>query len=169
MIIVLYWNCRGIANSPTIRALHHLASSNSPDVIFISKPMTITPPSNLLSSFGYDGFLSNNHQSSASIWCFFKTNTNLGISLTESFSQFLTISFLNPPNASSCLLTGVYASTNYVQRRDLWDYLSSQANTNLPWCVLGDFNSITSTSEKFSLRPSRLIPDFQNLILSFGL
>lgn len=99
----------------------------------------------------------------------FSKPTHTLASLTVSSFQFLTISFLNPSNASSCLLTGVYASTNYVQRRDLWDYLSSQANTNLPWCVLGDFNSITSSSEKMILRPSRLIPDFQNLILSSGL
>lgn len=122
-------------------------------------------PSSLLSSMGYDGFFYNNSHSSTSIWCFLKSNSKLGITLIDFSTQYLTISFINPSNATKCLLTGIYASSNYIQRRDLWGYLSSQANTNCPWCALGDFNAITFASEKYSLRPSRFNLDFQQLAL----
>ena len=137
MIKVLFWNCRGIANSPTLRALHHLASSKSPDVIFLSEPMTSSLPLFLQSSLGYDGFLSNNLSNNslptASIWCLFKLNSSLDITLSDASPKFLSISFRNPSNDSRCLLT--------IQRKDLWDYLLAQATTNLPWCAIGDFNS----------------------------
>lgn len=45
----------------------------------------------------------------------------------------------------------------------------AQATAIIPWCAIGDFNSITSASEKLSLRPSRLILDFQQLMISSGL
>ncbi|XXG85442.1 hypothetical protein AAC387_Pa11g0518 [Persea americana] len=118
--------------------------------------MTVSPPSSLLSSMGYEGLFSNSPHSSPFIWCFFKSNSKLGITLTDFSTQYLTISFINPSNATECLLTGIYATSNYIHRRDLWGYLSSQTNTNYPWCALGDFNAITSAYEKYSLWPSHL-------------
>lgn len=168
MIKVLYWNCRGIANSPSLRALHHLISSNSPDIVLLSEPKTLSPPS-LLTNLGFDGFFSNNNQSTASIWCLFKTNSAFQFSLSDFSTQFLTLTFTNPVNGIHCLLTGVYASTNYIHRRDLWEYLTSQASSSTPWCVLGDFNSIIFASEKLCLRPSRLNTDFQQMMLASGL
>lgn len=166
--LVPNWNCRGIANSSTLRALHHLIFSNSPDIVFLLEPLTLSPPSSLLSSLGFDGFFSNNNHSTAFIWCLFKTNSTFKFSLSKFFTQYLTITFTNPVNGNYYLLTGIYASTNYV-RRELWEYLTSQASSNPPWCVLGDFNSIISASEKLSLRLSRLNTDFQQMMLASGL
>lgn len=159
-----------MANSPTLRALHHLISSNSPDIAFLSEPMTLSPPPppppqphSLRSSLGFDGFFSNNPLSISSIWCLFKTNSKLNIALTDYSNQFLTISFANPVNGTKSPIFGIYASTNYVQRRTLWDYLSSKASSNISRCVLCDFNAILSTSEKLGLSLSRLNIDFQKM------
>ncbi|XP_019431829.1 PREDICTED: uncharacterized protein LOC109338932 [Lupinus angustifolius] len=65
-----------------------------------------------------------------------------------------------------------YAHTTYIRRRDLW----SQAASNLlsfpgPWCIIGDFNSITGAHES----SSRFLPnptacsDFVNFIQSSNL
>ena len=90
----------------------------------------------------------------------FETNSNLNITITDLSSQHLTISLQDSAECSLCLLTGIYASTNYAQRRVLWYYLTSKAPTTLPWCIVGDFSSIISALEKLSLGPSRLNLDF---------
>lgn len=131
--------------------------------------MPLAPSSSFLAPLGFHGFLSNNPLSNASIWCLFKTNSNLNLTISDFSSQQLSISFLDPTIGRLYLLTAIYASNNYVQRRALSDYLTSKAPINLPWCVVGDFNSITSASEKLSLRPSRLNTEFQQMILNFGL
>lgn len=143
-----------------LRALHHMISSHSPDIIFLSEPMTLSPSSALLSSLGADGFHSNNPLSTASLWCLFRIRSNHSISLIDFSTQFLTISFTNPANGCKCLLSGIYGSTNYFQSRGLWNYISINAPTNLPWWILGDFNAILLASEKLSFRPSRLVQDF---------
>jgi hypothetical protein len=45
-------------------------------------------------------------------------------------------------------MTTVYASTNHVKRRELWHNLSLvQSPHLLPWCFIGDFNSILGSHE----------------------
>ncbi|XXG76427.1 hypothetical protein AAC387_Pa08g0779 [Persea americana] len=61
MLKVLYWNCRGIANNPTQRALENMILKHSPNIIFISEPMT--PFSSYISlrwsRLGFDTFHSS--------------------------------------------------------------------------------------------------------------
>lgn len=46
----------------------------------------------------------------------------------------------------SILVLFVYAFNDAINRVPLWDYCLS-LNTALPWCLLGDFNCITSLDE----------------------
>lgn len=49
--------------------------------------------------------------------------------------------------ALSCF-SAVYASTNYITRRDLWSDLSALQTSNpAPWCFIGDFNAILGAHE----------------------
>lgn len=61
MIKILYWNCRGIANPPTVRTLEHLVSFYSPDLVFISEPVSAFSSfhSLRLYNFGFDTLYSN--------------------------------------------------------------------------------------------------------------
>ncbi|KAJ8644771.1 hypothetical protein MRB53_006519 [Persea americana] len=83
--------------------------------------------------------------------------------------QFLTIYFTNPADGCKGLLFGIYGSTNYIQIRELWHYLSTNYDTKLRWCILGDFNAILLASEQLSFKHSWFVQDFQHLILSSGL
>ncbi|KAJ6412771.1 hypothetical protein OIU84_005756 [Salix udensis] len=44
----------------------------------------------------------------------------------------------------------VYGMNSPIDRRDLWNYLSSQklVNNSTPWGILGDFNAITSSRDR---------------------
>ena len=174
MIKALYWNCRGIANSPTIWVLANLVQVHSPDIIFISEPMTPFSSTHSLHmrNFGFDIFYSNApHPANPKLWCFYKSTHHLTISLSDSSSQHLTMLLTNPTSGPSTLITGVYGSTNHSQRRGLWKVLIDSSSTTLPWCVLGDFNAILSHEDKLSIRqanPSSL-KDFQSVVMLAGL
>lgn len=43
------------------------------------------------------------------------------------------------------LVSYMYAFNDAIDRPPLWNYLS--LNTTLPWCILGDFNCVTSLDE----------------------
>lgn len=46
-------------------------------------------------------------------------------------------------------LTGFYGIPNRGRRKDSWNILRDLASqSNLPWCVIGDFNDILSHDEK---------------------
>lgn len=50
----------------------------------------------------------------------------------------------------SWLISAIYASPKYSGRRLLWNNLALAASLhNLPWVMLGDFNEILSSNEKF--------------------
>ena len=174
MIKALYWNCRGIANSPTIRVLANLVKTHSPNIIFISEPITLFSSSHSfqLRNLGFDIFFSNaSHPSNPNLWCFFKSNHHLTISLYDSSAQHLTMLLTNPTSGPSTLITGVYGSTNHSQRRDLWRVLIDTLSTTLPWCVLGDFNATLSHEDKLSICQSNpaSLKDFQLAVMLAGL
>ncbi|WJX52536.1 hypothetical protein P8452_38639 [Trifolium repens] len=62
-------------------------------------------------------------------------------------------------------LSAVYASTCYIHRRNLWNALSQvQSQHLLPWCYMGDFNTILGCHEyRGNSTPARLpMVEFQN-------
>jgi hypothetical protein len=61
--------------------------------------------------------------------------------------------------------SAIYASTSYLSRRQLWTSLNSlQAQHDLPWCFLGDFNVILGAHEhRGRVNPARRpIVEFQS-------
>jgi hypothetical protein len=69
-------------------------------------------------------------------------------------------------------MSAVYASTNYISRRNLWNALTSlQAQHDLPWSFIGDFNVIMGAHEhRGRFNPARLpIEEFQAWSDSFNL
>ena len=69
-------------------------------------------------------------------------------------------------------LTGYYGFPNNGRRREAWNFLRQLANvSNLPWCILGDFNDILSPHEKKgnNARANWLINGLRNVVCDFGL
>ncbi|WJX18847.1 hypothetical protein P8452_08606 [Trifolium repens] len=102
------------------------------------------------------------------IWCICKSH--LDPVILDSDSQ--QVSFSIKVNDKTVAFSVVYASTNYITRRQLWNKLNDlQTLHNLPWSFIGDFNAIIGAHEhRGSFNPARLpMTEFQNWAESFNL
>lgn len=65
-------------------------------------------------------------------------------------------------------LTGIYEEPARNQRHKTWDLLRHLSrDVNLPWCLVGDFNNVTSQLDKKggAVYPDHLVEGFNNCLL----
>ena len=73
---------------------------------------------------------------------------------------------------SSWLLSAIYASPKYVERRFLWDNLSIVAGLHsLSWVIAGDFNEVLLGEDKYGGRPMNVnrVLNFQECLNNCGM
>uniref|UniRef100_A0A2N9GX50 CCHC-type domain-containing protein n=1 Tax=Fagus sylvatica TaxID=28930 RepID=A0A2N9GX50_FAGSY len=148
---VLTWNCRGVLNPCFRRALHDLLQINNPGILILTETRLGGPRAvDLAKSFPFDGFLcSQTIGFSGGIWILWKTNV-VEINHLCSTEQEIHTSVKVFGSNSSWLLSAIYASPRRSERRMLWQNLSTVAGLHsLPWVMVGDFNDITSSDEKW--------------------
>ena len=148
-MIVLSWNLRGIGNANTLNTLKNICFSHKPDLIYLFEPMVSfdQTSSQFWHSIGMK-FLASNVKPGhlPSIWILHSNQINPP-TIVSSTSQQISLTLSTPKG--SVLLSAVYASNNYVVRRQLWlDLTDTFANHPLPWSIVGDFNCILGAHEK---------------------
>lgn len=159
----IYWNVRGLANNPSRLALKNLITQYHPDFIFISEPWMdfVNFPRRWLVNLNLKLFAVNSRNNlSPNLWCICKTHLNPHLLAID--SQHITFSITE--NNHTFALSVIYASTKYIIRRQLWKSLNLlQAQLALPWCFIGDFNSIIGAHEhRGRCSPARLpMEEFQ--------
>jgi hypothetical protein len=158
----LYWNIRGLAKSPSILALKRLVTNNRPDFIFIAGPWIPLQKfsSRWLHRLGYKFFPTTNRGNLLpNLWCFCTNNLNPFL-ITEHDQH---ISFNISHNNITFGFSVIYASTCYINRRQLWNSLTTILNSQtIPWAFIGDFNTVLGSHEyRGSHSPARIpINDF---------
>jgi len=159
----LFWNLRGLANSPTRLALKRFLLLHKPDFCFVSEPwMHIGNfPRGSFDRIGYKLFAMNDRNDLLpNLWCICTKNMNPAI---VSISDQM-VAFTFNHNGIVGGMIAEYASTCYLKRRELWNSLNLiQQQQNIPWCFMGDFNSIMGAHEHRGFHsPARApIEDFQ--------
>jgi hypothetical protein len=106
----------------------------------------------------------SNGDSSGKLWVFWKDKVQVNI-LQES-NQHVTF-IIN----SSLLISAIYAKCNYMERRQLWDGLLSFGVLQMPWMIIGDFNTIRHDGKRIGGCPRlpRAMEDFFSFIQNGGL
>ncbi|XP_023890148.2 uncharacterized protein LOC112002224 [Quercus suber] len=162
-MITLSWNCRGLGNRRTVRALEKVVSSQDPSLIFLMETKmcvsemdgikeTIDRPGGLVvPSKGRSGGL-------ALLW---KRDIRVEV---QTFSENHIDAIIVPGRGSPrWRLTGFYGNPETSKREESWSLLTRLANGNsLPWLCIGDFNELMQGDEKEggSTRPVRQMASF---------
>lgn len=143
----IYWNLRGIANSPTKLALERLLSIYKPEFCFIAEPwMSLGNfPIRWFTRKHLKVFAVNDRPNMLpNLWCICSIDLDPEIISIDDQQ----VSFTLKVNEKSIGMSVVYASTNYVKRRTLWQSLTNVHNSlNSPWSCIGDFNTILGSHE----------------------
>jgi hypothetical protein len=160
----LFWNIRGIANSPSRIALKRLIVKYKPDIILIAEPwISINSfPHFWLNNLNLKLFaLNQRNHLLPNLWCICTKHLNPDIIDIDNQQVSFTIS----ENNMTYGFNAIYASTNYITRRYLWLKLQNIQNQHIiPWCSIGDFNTILGSHEsRGNTSPARLpMQDFFN-------
>ena len=103
------------------------------------------------------------------IWIFWSTEVTCNI--LESDQQQVTCEISYEGYSEKFLMTYVYAKCKDSLRKPLWDSMLRWSTTVYPWCILGDFNVISSTQEKLGGREYNINKslEFIDVIASCGL
>jgi hypothetical protein len=143
----IYWNTRGFANSPTRLALKKLINQHNPDIVLLSEPWIDFEdlPRRWLVNLNLKLFAVNTRNNNLpNLWCICKLSLTLDILASEDQHVTFTVS----DNNKTFAISAIYASTNYLTRRKLWDSLNVlQQQHDFPWCFIGDFNVILGAHE----------------------
>ncbi|XP_027192706.1 uncharacterized protein [Cicer arietinum] len=145
---IISWNYRGLGNLRTVPNLKFLVRNYNSDIIFLYKTLVnLNKIEELRVFLGYD-------------FCFSTSREGRGggiAMLCHSFFPCVIIGFLTnhidveaeENSVGRWRLTGYYNYPKSRRRRDAWNMLRNLAHvSNLPWCIIGDFNDILSSNEK---------------------
>lgn len=144
---ILFWNIRGVGKQDSRLTLEKLCKSHKPNFLFIAEPWISTSqiPTSCLQQLNLKIFAVNDRaQLISNLWCL--CSHNYSPNIIASSLQFVALSI--PIGDQLICVAAVYASTNYIARRDLWEDLAQlqQSYVN-PWCFIGDFNAILGAHE----------------------
>jgi hypothetical protein len=168
-MIILAWNCRGIAGASTIRTLRTFCRSHRPDLIFLSE--TKVQPQAIQSTFnrlGYPFLLqvppSGLRGGLVVAW---KPGVEAEPVILDQ-NQISCLIYSDPPH-NRWLLSCVYAPPTREKRAEFWHKLSLTGNSfGGSWLAFGDFNAVLYAREKSGGRglgssSSNVFADFVNI------
>ncbi|KAL9666266.1 hypothetical protein QQ045_000592 [Rhodiola kirilowii] len=120
-------------------------------------------------ALGFNNYMDNGIEVSK-IWILWRDG--ISITLKDASYQHITVDVDTGPNAPVYSCTFVYADTGKVARRPLWETLiNTSYGMNQPWLVMGDFNVISSWTEKKggARRGGGAITEFNDFQIHAGL
>uniref|UniRef100_A0A2N9IFC0 CCHC-type domain-containing protein n=1 Tax=Fagus sylvatica TaxID=28930 RepID=A0A2N9IFC0_FAGSY len=170
---IILWNCRGALNPNFRRSIADLVSCHSPSLLIVTetrvggdraKEITDTLP--------FDGAIhADTIGYAGGLWLLWNSAV-VDVSVLAATEQEIHAVVKVRSSNFSWLLSAIYASPRFLERKVLWDNLSQVASLhNLPWLLAGDFNEVLSSEDKFgglpvNLRRSQL---FSNCLNNCGM
>ncbi|CAL1361959.1 unnamed protein product [Linum trigynum] len=148
---IFVWNCRGAGSRKFIRVFKEYKRKHNPNIVIIVEPrVSGATAQNVIKEMGYDKQLVVDALGfSGGIWLLWN-EAEFNISRVDSQAQFIHVLAARTGRPEDKWnLTAVYANPAPIQRRQLWAALRRISESQeLPWILMGDFNSILHPSEK---------------------
>ena len=133
---------RGAEKVAKRRRLKKLIKLHDVCFVAIQEPKLLVSKLNVFAKSIGLGYFCFNTLAERNIWILWDEKVQLNVLIEH--AQVLTVE-LTFMNTEVFWISVVYASCDYVLRRSLWDHL---IGVDMPWVVVGDFNSILSSEER---------------------
>jgi hypothetical protein len=148
---ILIWNCRGAMKPKFKQTFMELVNWHHPVIFVVTETrMSGTKADNILRSLPFDGgFSTDTIGFAGGIWLLWRSDL-VDVEVISATEQEVHALVRVSPSSSPWLLSAIYASPRFADRLVLWNNLKLIADShNIPWAVMGDFNDIVSSDEKF--------------------
>ncbi|XP_060961018.1 uncharacterized protein LOC133031516 [Cannabis sativa] len=168
---LIAWNCHGLGNPWTIQFIKDIVIQKKPIVLFLCETLAKKEAiEKLRLSIGFEGAFSVDAQGKsggvALLW-----RDAEEVQLLQFGSNYIDVSVQNRDHGE-WRLTGLYGEPNRSLRKRTWDLIQTlKRDNNLPWCIVGDMNNVTSQQDKHggNLYPNWLIEGFCDTLDECGL
>ncbi|XP_045797508.1 uncharacterized protein LOC123891638 [Trifolium pratense] len=155
------WNCQGLGNPRTVRALRKLIANNKPDIIFLmeTKLHNISPQftNNFAASYSFyhvDCTLNGDKGRSGGLILLWN-NYSCNVDIKDVDFNYIDMLVTNLSNSVQWRATGVYGYPKHQHKHLTCDLLTTlhNASANNKWLLFGDLNLTSSNNEKFGGNP----------------
>ncbi|CAJ2652404.1 unnamed protein product [Trifolium pratense] len=168
---IISWNCRGLGNLSSVPKFKYLIRYYNPDAIFLCETLVHRNKiEELRILLGFENcFAVDREGRGGSVALLWKSTIHCNI--TNYSSNHINVE-IDDAHRGTWRLTGFYGYPGGSRRRDSWNFLRRLSQSSqLPWCIIGDFNDILDAIEKKgrSERPNWLINGFRQAVLDSGL
>ncbi|KAL8487063.1 hypothetical protein ACS0TY_023661 [Phlomoides rotata] len=177
IMIVLSWNCRGLGNQATVRALKKLLHEKDPGIVFLMETKLSYTQMNSLNSrtLDFGGCIpvgcEGTNQSRSGGLCMLWQN-QLNVTLIDYSSNHISLKVVAGGSQNQWQITGVYGWPERIHRHRTFHLLRRVAPTNnTPWMCMGDFNETFWSWEKRggTFHRTRQMEDFWETASTLGL
>ena len=161
------WNCRGLGNPQSVRALREMVQCWDPNIVFLME--TKLKLSAMKRAKEKGGFVfglivpkAKNCRGLAMLW-----KKEIKLEIMGYYGNFIDAIVTDEHSGCKWRITGFYGHPETHRRKESWEQLKGlNRKFQLPWLCLGDFNEILSMSEKWGggLRPQKQIEDFKSAV-----
>ncbi|XP_074328042.1 uncharacterized protein LOC141665954 [Apium graveolens] len=145
---LLAWNCRGLGKPRTIQFLKHITQQKRPSIIFLSETLAREKKvAEVCKTLNFAGFISIEVQGHSGGLALLWKNEG-GCTVIEATRNYIDFEVENE-GVGRWRYTGFYGCPERQRRRESWGMLLNlRERSNLPWCVIGDFNDMIYEDEK---------------------
>lgn len=143
------WNCRGICNASTVRALKALVREHNPDVVFICETKASKSRMEFVKAkLCFDKFCCVEPAGLAGgLTIFWQKYIDLRITYKD---KHMIGAIIFNISETPWLVSVCHAPTYYSQKENFWNILQAFVEAfDGPWSCLGDFNNILENWEKY--------------------
>jgi exonuclease III len=158
---ILSWNCQGIGNPKTVRALRKLINYNQPDIIFLMETKLHNPSKTHIAKFAASyGFYNINCMCNGTrgrsgglllLW----NDCTCHVDIMDMDFNYIDVSVTNINDNSKWRATGLYGYPQHQNKYLTCDLIKSlyTHDTIKNWIMFGDFNINLSSREKYGGNP----------------
>ncbi|XP_045831361.1 uncharacterized protein LOC123922706 [Trifolium pratense] len=155
------WNCQGLGNPKTVRALRKLIANNKPDIIFLmeTKMHNISPHFKNQFAATYSilhvNCTENGENGKAGGLILLWNNCTCQIDIMDMNFNYIDMHVTNLNTSMQWRATGIYGYPQHHNKHLTCELINNlhQSSNNNKWLLFGDLNLITRENEKYGGNP----------------